>query len=956
MSGWRVPGKGSIDHKSPLIFQLDGKNYSGFEGDTAASALLASGEKLFGRSFKRHRPRGIWGMGNEEPNIFFDVTQDGKTTPNLRAPLVTLTNNLSLRSSNSWPNAQKDWLGVLDLLRKFIPPGFYYKTFMSPNWLFWEPLIRRLAGIGYLDPENYPTAQHPVKITHQCPLMIVGGGPAGLAAAEAAADDGIPLWLIDDGFELGGSLQWRGNSSFDMPWQEWISKVVGKILSAGGKILTNTVVWGVFDHQHFAAWERCSEGPDRLWQIKADRMVLASGAIERPLWFANNDLPGIMSAEAAYFYLMKFGVVTGQNIVIATGNDSSYALARELVQTGCNVTLIDARDNPTDDTPEAVNVHLGEQVMEAHGSKKLEALRTNSRSLETDTLLVSGGFTPSVHLWMQAGGNLQWDSQSDALIPANNIPYIQTVGAANGSFEFMEVLAEGYRAGGGKDIEKLLPQSGKSGFHFPFRPQQTKINTNRIWVDYFNDVTLADIQSVYDEGYSEVEHLKRYTTLGMAIDQGKTSNLAGIFALSQLSGDSIENIGTTTFRPPYVPVPLDVITGQCYGSKFNPLKRLELEPFHKNLGADFREYGGWLRPAKYLSGDELITTRNEAKLAREKVVVFDASPLGKIEVIGPDAGKLLDYCFYIRTSNLQPGKIRYNFMLSENGIIMDDGIVIKLDENRYIVSASSSHVEAVRLNLEEARQDRFLTSPLAIHDTTCNWSTLTIAGPLAPEVLYSSELLDKTLVKNLSHMSLLETRIGDINLRIARVSFTGEISYEISIPSGHVANLMEKIYPLVTRLGGSCIGLEASSLLRAEKGYILVGKDTDGLTMPQDLGMSGPMNSRKDEFIGKRSLFSLEAQRPDRRQLIGVRMVGSDQLVLPTGAHLIPPTGPKRSLGFITSSYFSPNLNHPIALALCENGLNRIGEGIGVFNKEKIYRAEICQPCFFDIKRDRLNV
>lgn len=951
MSGFRIPERGSVDKNSPLSFQLDSRVYAGFKGDTVASALLASGEKVFGRSFKLHRPRGIWGLGNEEPNVFLDVTRNGKTTPNLRATLIPLTNNLLLKSSNSWPDARKDWLGALDLLRKFIPPGFYYKTFIQPNWLFWEPLIRRLAGIGYLDPENYPTHM-PVKITHRCPMLIVGGGAAGLAAAEAAADDGIPVWLIDDGEELGGSLQWRGNTPFEMPWREWVDKVSLKVLSAGGRILNNTVVWGVFDHHHFAAWEKRSDGPDRLWRLRSEKVILATGAIERPLWFANNDLPGIMSAEAAYHYLEKFGVVVGKKIVIATGNDYSYILAGKLVEAGSSVTLLDARDDHQEIPHEGVDLLTNEQVLEVQGSKQVEFIKTASRNFEADTLLVSGGFTPSVHLWMQAGGKLKWDSRSDSLIAENNLPHITTVGAANGKFDFMDVLADGYQAGGGKNIEEMFPSEGKVHTLYPFRPYQT--GSDRIWVDYFNDVTLADVENVFGEGYSEVEHLKRYTTLGMAVDQGKTSNLAGIFLLSNLSGDPIEAIGTTTFRPPYVPVPLSIITGQRHGAKFNPLKRLELESFHRSLGAEFREYGGWLRPSKYERGDEIEAARTEARIAREKVVLFDASPLGKIEVIGTDAGKLLDYCFYIRVSNLKPGKIRYNFMLTEGGIILDDGIILKLNNNRYIVSASSSHVDVIRLNLEEARQDRFGDSILAIHDTTHNWATLTVAGPMASEALKPLDLPDYSRIEALPHMSVIETGSDDLHYRIARVSFTGEQSYEISVPAGRVGNLLEEVYPVVKNMGGTFIGVEASALLRAEKGYILVGKDTDGLTMPQDLGISGPMNRRKDEFLGKRSLFSIEGKRTDRRQLVGIK-VDSDHPVLPTGAHLVPATGPRRSLGFITSSYFSPNLNQPIALALCENGLASMGQGVGIFNKDKVYQGEICSPCFFDIDGERLN-
>ena len=664
MTGWRVPNAGNVNRNKPLSFSLDGQTFQGLEGDTVASALLVSGQRVFGRSFKYHRPRGIWGMGHEEPNALFDTATNGTYVPNARATTTVLRNDMVLTSINGWPSRKADMLGVVGALHRFLPAGFYYKTFIHPNWMFWEPLIRRVAGLGWLDDGQIDITDEHSQYA-QCPLLIVGAGPSGLAAAEEAADRNIPLWLLDEGTQLGGSLRWRQELPMELDSTSWIQRVSGKIFKAGGKFLPNTVVWGAFDHDLYAAWERTRSGKSRLWKIRPQKVILATGAIERPLWFENNDLPGIMSAEAAYCHLKLFGAAPGKNILVATGNDAPYPLAEQLAHIGCKVVLVDARQESAAPASRGVERFCSEIVVKAQGKPSLTDVETTNHRFEVDTLLVSGGFTPSIHLCMQRSGKLRWDDRSDCFLVAKRDPNLQVVGAANGVYDINSVLEDGRRAGGRMPDDGFMSEKAAVSCMFPFRPDTQR--PRQTWIDFQNDVTMLDVKTVYQEGYSEIEHLKRYTTLGMAVDQGRTSNLAGILAISGLTGVPYSQTGTTTFRPPYIPIPLTVISGSRSGDRFNPLKRLQLEPMHADAGARLREYGGWLRPSVYQKGDELVAARREAKIARETVALFDASPLGKIEVIGPDADRLLDFCFYSRVSSLNPGCIRYNLMLSEKG-------------------------------------------------------------------------------------------------------------------------------------------------------------------------------------------------------------------------------------------------------------------------------------------------
>lgn len=938
MSGWRHPDLGA--QGAPVPFTFDGTRYQGVAGDTLASALLAAGVRVLGRSFKYHRPRGLWGAGHDEPNAIFDVTENGLTTPNMRATTTPLRAGMDLCSVNTWPRAARDRLAPLDRLSRFLPAGFYYKTFMRPGWERWEPMIRRMAGLGTLDPGHTPPADIAQR-NARCDLMVVGAGPAGLAAARAAAMLGRAVWLIDEADTLGGSLRWRGGQIDGADWTVFAQQTADLIEAAGGCILTGTTVWGAFDHGLWAAWERREDAPDVMWRIRTAQMILAAGAIERPIWCANNDLPGVMSAEAALHFTALYGAIAGRRIALATANDASYPVAHALAAAGADVQIIEARDRaPPSDLP----VITGARVTAAHGRAGVTAITAGGTRLSVDTLLCSGGYTPTVHLHCQAGGKLDWDARRDALIPRAHSAPLTTIGAANGEFGLTTALASGHAAGGGTGAAPRAVGDADWGL-MPLRPDPSL--KGRQWVDLQNDVTLKDVGLAAREGFRSVEHLKRYTTLGMATDQGRSSNFAGLAAMAALTDRTIPQTGTTTYRPPFAPVPLSVIAGRRRGALFNPVKRLTLERAHRAAGAKMREYGGWLRPAQF--GDVM----GEARAVRDTVGLFDASPLGKLELIGPGAAKVLEFCSYIPMASLKSGRARYGLMLAEGGTVYDDGVVLRMAEDRFVVSASSSHVAGVRMILEEARQDRFDPAHSHIHDVTAHWSTLTVTGPRAPDVLAALGLEALTDATALPHMGVTETRWQGARLRAARVSFTGERSYELSVPCRHAARLHAALMAAVTAAGGRQIGMEAVLILRAEKGFIVIGKDTDGVTQPQDLGWAGPLRRRKDEYSGRRSLMTPEARRDDRRQLVGLSLPGGSP-ALATGAHLVAVSGARRSLGFVTSSYDSPALGRPIALALLENGRARIGEEVLAFHLGETRPVTITPACAYDPKGERL--
>ena len=611
MSGWRHGTLGTaIDRSARIRFTFDGQVVRGFVGDTLASALMASGHRVLGRSFKYHRPRGLWGMGAEEPNAIFDVRHDGAHWPNARATLTPALDGMQVRSVNATPSARFDLSAALDLAHRFLPAGFYYKTFMHLPWRVYEPMIRRMAGLGRVDPRYSPPADT-AQVAAACDTLVIGAGPAGLAAARAAAEAGQVVWLVEEAPTLGGTLRWRGGTVEGTPWARFAEDTAAAITAAGGRVLTGTTLWGAFDHGMFAAWQ---QGARQVhWRIRAARCILAAGGIERPVWFANNDRPGVMSAEAALHHLTLYGVVPGREILLATNSNAATPVAQALTEAGARVTLIDSRPDAFDVA--GIAQRKGARITEAPGRRGVTGAVVNGRPIACDTILCAGGITPTVHLWCQAGGKLNWDAGRDMLLPRPGTAPMAVVGAARGTLDPDQAMAEGRAAGSGASLPPHAPKAPPAQV---FRPDPAL--PGRQWIDLQNDVTLKDVGLAAREGFTSVEHLKRYTTLGMATDQGRSSNFAGLSAMAALTDRSIPQTGTTTYRPPFQPVPLLALAGRARGALYHPLQRLPLEAAHRGRDARWREYGGWLRPACYGAGDEGARAQAEALAARQTVV------------------------------------------------------------------------------------------------------------------------------------------------------------------------------------------------------------------------------------------------------------------------------------------------------------------------------------------------
>ena len=713
--------------------------------------------------------------------------------------------------------------------------------------------------------------------------------------------------------------------------------------------MTATTAFGVYDQNLVLAWERrAPKKPDALWRIRPKRIVVAAGAIERPLVVPDNDRPGVMSADAALVYLRRFAVLVGKRIAVATNNDSAYAAAQALAEAGAEVEIFDSR---AEGPPTSLRVTRGVEVEGVEGRTGVSGVKARGGTRAADVLLLSGGWTPTVHLFMQARGRLRYDERLAALVPAAAVEGVSVAGAANGAFTLDAALREGHAAGGGEGPAPNAPQG-----LYRVTPLWPKPDApGRRWIDFASDVTLKDVTLAGREGYVSVEHLKRYTTLGMATDQGKTANVNGLAAMAAFTGRTIGETGTTTYRPPFTSVPMTVIGGRRRGQLMNPLKRLPLEGEHRADGAQMREYGGWLRPAWYGPDDPDLAIQREARRARDAVALFDGSSLGKIEVLGPDAAALADFHSYNRLSTLAAGKIRYGFILSESGIVFDDGVTMRLGPDRFLVSCSSGHTDAVVTRLELWRQDRFDPRRVFVHDTTPHWATLTVTGPRSRDLVAGLGLGVALDDGALPHMAFATGTYDGVPLRVARVSFTGDRSYELSVPVSRARSLRKRIVAALPALGGGLMGSEALMILRAEKGYVIVGKDTDGAIMPHDLGQSGPRLQRKDEYIGKRSLFLPVAQDRERKQLVGLEVL-SGEPPLPTGAHLVEGFGKaRRSLGYVTSSTWSPTLGRAIALGLVVDGAARMGERHGVYHLGAERRARIVSPVALDPEGKRLH-
>lgn len=911
-----------------ISFTFDGRAFQGRVGDTIASALLANGVTVMGRSFKYHRPRGVWSAWVDDPNAIMTVTRNGCELPNCHAASTYLQDGMVARSVNAFPSAQFDLKGGLDLFHRWLSAGFYYKTFMWPNWHLFEPAIRRMAGLGAVSDEtlrDYISDQ-----THaQCDVLVVGGGPAGLAAARVAAEAGQNVWLVEDHDSVGGGALHLGQIEGVEP-AHWVADQMRAIDAAGGRVLTRATAFGVFDHRMVGIAQNGDFGTaPTLIRLRAGRIVLAAGALDRPVTFNNNDRPGIMSVQGACDYLTRHQVLVGKRIALISNNSFAAPAERMLAEAGAAITRIDP----------------GAGAMTALGGKRVKGIAQGAARHSVDTILASSGITPLVHLWCHAGGKLAWCDARQAFLPGQAPEGMTAIGAANGTFDLDPALDEARAVGAGG-----APERAETQYHLtPLWPEPG--SKGRKWIDFQHDVTLKDVELAARENYVSVEHLKRYTTLGMASDQGKSSNMAGLAAMAAIQGRPIPEVGTTTFRPPFVPVPIEMYHGHHRGQLWHPLKRLALEETHRAAGAALGEYGGWLRPGWYGAGDVAEIIHTEVLMARQSAGIFDGSPLGKIEVMGPDAEAFVNFVYYNTIRTLKPSFIRYGFMLTEGGAIYDDGVIARMGADRFLISCSSSHVDGVRTHLEAWRQDGNDPDRIFVHDTTHHWATVTVTGPKARDVLAALDLDLDLSAQAFGHMQFRETRWGDSPLRIARVSFSGDVSFELSIRRSRACDLWETLIRAGEPIGARPLGLEAMSVMRAEKGYIIIGKDTDGETMPHDLGFGIPRQKKTAAFVGDRSLHTDTANRGARKQLVGLQ-VAPGEPHLPTGAHVVQDG---RSAGFVTSSYDSPTLGQGIALALLENGAARMGETVTLDHLGAARQAQVCAPCFFDPDGERLH-
>jgi sarcosine oxidase subunit alpha len=981
-NAWRLATGGRIDRTRPLAFEFDGRRYWGFTGDTLASALLANGVRIVGRSFKLHRPRGLVGSWCEEPNAIVQLLDGARTVPNLKATQVELRDGLRARSVNCWPDARRDILAPMRLFGRLMPAGFYYKTFMWPGWHWFEPTIRRAAGLG-IAPAHPDPDQYEERYEH-CDVLVVGAGPAGLVAALAAARAGARVVLADDRPLLGGALQWEAKAVDNQPALDWVATVQRELRAAGNvRVLTRTTAFGCYDHNLVALSERLLERDpsglrERLWHVRAAQVVVATGSIERPMVFPDNDLPGIMLASAAVNYAVQYAVRPNGRVVFLTSCDSAYEDAESLKASGADVAcIVDTRPEPGEAASIArragITVLSGHVPVRARGGRAISAIEVQplaqaaKRSitrLECDVLCVSGGWTPSVHLYSQARGQLRYDAERAALIPAAGPKSFRCAGAAAGNFALHHCLSDGFAAG--REAAKAAGATHDAGLAplakvaraatsaFWATPESSH---RKAWVDLQNDVTRGDLELAVRENLRSVEHVKRYTTTGMAVDQGKTSNMNALAILADLTQVSIPQVGNTTFRPPYDPVTLGALAARRVGAFYHPLRRTPLDRCHGERGAVFDDFGGWRRPAYYASHgksrEECIQV--EKRAARTAVSLFDGSPLGKIEVRGPDAAVFLNRMYYNNMRTLAPGRGRYGLMLNEHGIIIDDGVCLRLAEDHFLVSTTSGGANRIFTGFEEWLQCEWPDLEVLVTNVTPAWGNIAVAGPRARELLRRLATDIDLDPGAFPHLAVRCGTLEGVPARIARVGFTGELSFEINIPAGYTAALWESLLAQGAALGALPIGLDTLQELRTEKGYLHVGTDTDGRTLPADIGMGEVLAKKSDDFVGRRSLERSDARRTDRLEFVGIEAEQAGT-VLPIGGHVVAdPKSRGGSQGYVTSSCMSEALGRGVALGLVQSGRARVGERVYVYFDRRTWPAQIVSPRWYDPEGQRIN-
>ena len=986
---FRLPTGGQIDRGRVLRFTFDGREYEGHPGDTLASALLANGVRLVARGFKYHRPRGIFSAGAEEPSALVQLESGALTEPNRRATDIALYDGLTATSQHAWPRLDADLGALVGGIAPLFPAGFYYKTFMQPRALWqhlWEPLLRRMAGLGRVpalpDPSRYD------KRHSHCDVLVVGAGPAGLAAALAAGRSGARVILPDTEQLFGGALLRRSYRVGDSEGTGWAAATVAELEAMPEvRLLPDTTILGHYDDNYLIAAERVGEalGPaappglprQRLWHIRARRVVLATGALERPLVFAGNDRPGVMLAGAVETYVNRYAVMPGSRAVLFADNDDAYHAAAALVRAGVTVAaIVDPRDRPgaaalalSDRIPllpgHTVVATAGRAALRRVWIRPLAVTRGRGAAIDCDLLAVSGGWNPTLHLFAQAQGRLRFDEAIAAFVPQETAEAVECVGAARGSFALARCLSEGAAAGAraaalcgfGSGEPPPLRSVAPEEEAVPAPPSLSPFGrADRAFIDLHNDVTAADITLAVREGFAAVEHVKRYTTLGMGADQGKTGNLAGLAMVAALTGRDIRETAPTTFRPPYVPVAFGLLAGREHGRFADPVRLTPMHDWHAAAGAIFEDVGQWKRARYYPQpGEDMATAvRRECLAARDRVALLDASTLGKIEVVGPDAGRFLDRIYINRWQNLAVKRCRYGVMCRDDGMVFDDGVGTRLAADRYLITTTTGNAAAVLDWLEEWLQTEWPDLDVFCTSVTEEWANGTLVGPRAGEVrtsLAPGFALDPA---GFPHMTMRETEIAGIPARICRISFSGELSYEINVPADCGLALWTRLIEAGEAYGITPYGTEAMHVMRAEKGYVIVGQETDGSVTPVDLGL-GALIAGDEDFLGRRSLACSDTARPDRKQLVGL-LPDDPEAVLPEGAQLVAvlPAGPALpgphpgGIGHVTSSYYGARIGHSFALALVKGGRARHGEPVWATHRGGAIAARICPPLFYD--------
>ncbi len=974
-------GDGLLDRTRTYQFTFNDKPMLGHPGDTLASALLANGQRLVGRSFKYHRPRGVFSAGPEEPNALVQLRARAHQEPNTRATVAELFEGLAATSQNHRPSLGADFMEINDLFSPFLSAGFYYKTFMWPKKLWesvYEPLIRASAGLGKLSMEPDPDIYD--KGFLHCDILVIGGGPAGISAALAAGRAGARVIIADEDFLLGGRLNAEKLDIDGKPGAEWARLAVSELKSMdNARVMARTTVYGTFDHGVFGLLERKTDhlpgaaGKPRqvLWRVYSKRSIVCAGSIERSIAFGNNDRPGVMLAGAVRTYLNRFGVSAGKRVAVFTNNDYGWRTAGDLAEANVEVTaVIDTRECAPQHSIAGASVVMGGQVVEAMGRKSLKSIKLlGGQIIPADCLAVSGGWNPTVHLTCHHRSRPAWNPDIAAFVPDSNMPVGMSVaGAAHGVFGLSSTLSDGTKAGksAAKELGFKIPRmkspnaedeaSELSAFW------HVKESQARAWVDLQNDVTIKDIQLSQMEGYESVEHLKRYTTLGMATDQGKTANVPALAIMAGLTGKSIEETGTTVYRPPYTPVAIGALGGRARGNQFRPTR---LPPSHRwaeSRGAVFVETGPWLRAQWYPIEGETEWRQSvdrEALAVRTSVGICDVSTLGKIDIQGRDASALLNRIYCNGFAKLPVGKVRYGLMLREDGIAYDDGTTARLSENHYVMTTTTANAVLVFRQMEFARQCLWPEMDVHLISITDGWAQYAVAGPNSRSLL--RKIVDESFdISNeaFPFMACAEITVcGSIRARLFRISFSGELAYEVAVPSRYGVSLIEALMAAGEEFDAIPYGTEALSVLRIEKGHAVVN-EINGQTTALNLGMARLVSKKKDS-IGSVLSERDELNREDAKKLVGLRPVNREA-ELNAGAHFVS-LGKGATMendeGWMTSVAFSPTLDHWIGLGFIKSGDQRIGERIKAVDpvRGKETEVEIVSAHFFDPQGERLR-